>query len=207
MRANIVNIVVLALIIAFSIWLYGYDEAAMPNDLSSAHDAFGDCRTCHVPWKGVDNWSCLQCHPFDEVTALKPQIRFHEAGKHCLSCHTEHRGSRADISEMDHTLLNGALECTQCHVDPHGAKFGNDCRACHGITEWQVEGFRHPAAENRNCSRCHPVPESHLNDAFWEKIREGHQEQRLEQPLPTPKECWRCHITHRWDHLRMTHDL
>ena len=207
MKSRLFNIAIFALIIGVAAWLYTYEKAAMPGELSSAHEGFNDCRTCHTPWQGVENQTCLQCHFFDEVSMLKPQVRFHEAGKYCLSCHTEHRGAGAGIAKMDHTLLNGALECTRCHVEPHASKFGSDCRACHEITAWRIEGFRHPDQEKKNCHQCHQAPESHYHEAFWEEIRKGHVKRREEQPRPSPEECWRCHITHRWDHLRMVHDL
>ncbi|MFW6053057.1 MAG: hypothetical protein ACOC8I_04025 [Desulfosalsimonas sp.] len=199
------GVIAFIFIIGFSAWLYSDEQASEPGGLSSAHEAFGDCRTCHVPWRGADDKMCMQCHFFDRPEELRPQIRFHEAGKHCLKCHTEHRGRGGDISKMDHTLLSGALDCTNCHVDPHMTMFGSDCRECHGINQWEIEGFRHPSDENRNCHRCHRAPDSHYHEGFWEDLREGHIEWRRENNVPSREECWQCHITHRWDHLRMPH--
>ncbi|MFO8031553.1 MAG: hypothetical protein R6U22_03320 [Desulfohalobiaceae bacterium] len=207
MIRHIVGIMAFLFIVGFAVWLYSEEQAAKPGSLSSAHEMFEDCQNCHVPWKGVDEQMCLQCHVFSDAKELKPQLRFHEAEKHCLECHTEHQGVGADIVQMDHTLLSGELKCFQCHVDPHDSKFGNDCLECHRIGEWGIEGFRHPPDDNRNCQRCHQAPDSHYHEQFWKEIQEGHTEWRLEGTLPPREECWQCHITHRWDHLRMPHNL
>ena len=207
MKKTIVNTGVAVLIIGFSVWLYAYDQASEPGALSSAHQFIGSCETCHIPWQGVTNQKCLQCHYFESVSALKPQIRFHEAQKHCLDCHTEHHGAAADISEVDHTLFNGDLSCTQCHFKTHDGKFGNDCRACHGITTWNIKGFRHPPADNRNCHRCHAAPASHGETSFWDRILKGHRQGDYRGEKPLVKECWRCHTTHRWEHRMMGHEL
>ncbi|MFH7325786.1 hypothetical protein [Desulfurivibrio sp. C05AmB] len=208
MKKQIFSGMALLLIIGLAAaWLYSNEQAAKPGGLSSAHAAFTACQTCHVPWRGVDEQRCRQCHFFGQVEDLKPQLRFHEAGKHCLACHREHRGRGGDISRMDHTLLSGELQCTQCHVDRHASRFGNDCRECHGISTWRIEGFRHPADDNRNCHRCHQAPRSHYYDELWENFQKTHLEWRRIETMPPREECWRCHITHRWGHRRMPHDF
>ena len=207
MKKLIVNCGITALIIGFSIWLYAFDQAAEPGALSSAHQFISDCKTCHVPWQGVTERMCLQCHYFEDVSVLKPQIRFHGARKHCLDCHNEHRGRGADISAVDHTIFNGELSCTQCHFEAHDNKFGDNCRACHGIRTWEIDGFRHPPREKRDCHRCHATPASHIETAFWDKILEGHSQGAYRVEKPMVKECWRCHTTHRWGHMMMGHDL
>ena len=199
--------IIAVLIVGVSIWLYAYDDASKPGALSSAHEFIGDCEVCHTPWQGAENDACLQCHIFHDPDALKPQIRFHEDGKHCLDCHTEHIGYGADISEVDHTLFHPDLSCTDCHFEVHDGKFGDDCRACHGIDTWEIEGFRHPPFEDRNCHRCHAAPASHHEDGFWDQIIEGHGILLDREDPPDVEECWRCHTTHRWGHLLMEHDL
>ncbi len=206
MKQKILSILVVVVIAGLAAWLWADEEAAKPGALSSAHQGIADCETCHVPWRGVQEDMCLQCHFFDDPIALKPQIRFHEAEKHCLECHFEHRGYGASISRVDHTLFHPDLSCTDCHYDAHDGRFGDDCRACHGIDTWQIEGYRHPPAEDRNCYRCHEAPASHHEPDFWEQILEGHQivTDREEAPV---EDCWRCHTTHRWGHMMMDHDL
>ncbi|WP_268750707.1 hypothetical protein [Desulfatitalea tepidiphila] len=38
---------------------------------------------------------------------------------------------------MDHALLNPELLCATCHFDPHEKLFGENCRECHVIHDWQ----------------------------------------------------------------------
>jgi hypothetical protein len=207
MKKAILNGTIFALIAGFSMWLYTSDNAAKPGPLSSAHEFIADCETCHIPWQGVTDEMCLQCHYFDNVAVFKPQLRFHEAEKHCLGCHIEHRGYAADIAKVDHTLFHPELSCTQCHFDAHDSKFGDDCRACHGISTWKIEGFRHPPRDRRNCHRCHEAPASHYEPVFWEQILKKHQIV-LDRAEDVPvEECWSCHTTYKWGHMMMEHDL
>lgn len=207
MRKNVINGLLIALIAGFSIWLYTYDEAAKPGLLSSAHELISDCETCHIPWQGVTDEMCLQCHSFPDIAAFKPELRFHEAHEHCLGCHTEHLGRAADISRVDHTLFHPDLSCTKCHFDVHQGMFGDDCRACHGITSWEIQGFSHPPADDRNCNHCHKAPASHREPEFWSRILKGHKIVTDREEPPPVEECWHCHTTKRWGHLIMDHDL
>ena len=232
MRNILLNSLLFALIVGFSLWLYTYDEAAKPGELHSSHEFISDCETCHVPWRGVTDKMCRKCHHFAEIDpsdntkpsfekvanctqcnelvdpdSLKPQIRFHEAEKNCLQCHTEHNGHAADISDVDHTLFNPDLSCTRCHLDAHDGKLGKTCRSCHGISTWTVEGFVHPASNNRNCHRCHEAPRSHKKKLFWKEIQKEHQLSIDTEDPPSVEDCWRCHTIHRWDHMRMDHEL
>lgn len=204
-RIVLYSLVAMALAI-FGGWLFYNEEAANPDPLITSHEESADCQDCHRPWRGVSDDMCLQCHDFSDSSELKPYLRFHEAHKFCTKCHLEHRGVDASISIVDHTLFNPNLHCTQCHFDPHKGSFGLDCRECHRIKTWSVKGFRHPKDEDRECYRCHKPPRSHLDQRFWSKILEAHKlstGKKLERL--DVKECWRCHITHRWEHFRMEH--
>ncbi len=207
MKIIFLYVAIFAAIIGFSAWLYSYDQAAKPGGLSSAHEFIHECETCHTPWQGVSDQMCRYCHFFDDPMDLKPEIRFHVAEKHCLQCHTEHLGRGGDIARVDHTLFHPDLLCTDCHFDPHQGNFGDDCRICHGITSWEVEGFSHPPADNRNCHHCHKAPASHHAPELWEQILKGHQIVIDPDEPPAVDECWQCHTTHRWGHLMMDHDL
>jgi len=189
-------------VVAFSLWLFLKDDAAQPGPLSVSHEEITGCEECHTPWRGVSDEKCLQCHEFGSRASLIPLIAFHEANEYCLKCHREHGGAAADISRMDHTLLNGELLCTQCHFDKHDGLFGRDCRACHGITTWKVEGYRHPPEGNRECARCHRAPRSHYEPEFWSRIEKGMSETSVSQ-----KKCWECHRVHDWRHRKMGHAL
>ncbi len=198
------NILIVAVASAISVWLFMDENAAQPGALTLAHAESAFCEDCHVPWKGVSDDMCIGCHEFWDASTLKPSIRFHEAERHCLECHTEHRAG--DISKMDHTLLNGELLCSQCHLDPHEGLFGEECRECHGIETWRIQTFNHPSEQVSYCNRCHRPPFSHRDPDIWALMQKQH-EQAMGVQLDSPKECWRCHVVHDWRHLRMTHQL
>lgn len=184
-------------VIVFSGWLFTYDKAAQPGPLSPPHRDLEDCTYCHVPWKGVSEKQCLGCHDFSDVTLLPRLIHFHEAEEKCLHCHQEHGVFESGISEMDHTLLNEALLCTACHFDVHRGLFGEDCRECHLISTWKIEGYRHPSAERRDCARCHKPPAFHEDARYWQVILESTGVENA-----TPKDCRRCHTVNHWPHLK-----
>jgi len=194
--------------VALCVYLFLNEEAAKPGPLSIFHEEIDQCNYCHVPWHGVSELRCLECHEFADSSVLRPEIRFHEAEKHCLKCHTEHRGSQEKISRTDHTLFSGKLQCTQCHTDIHSGLFGSKCRECHGIKTWDVVGFRHPPEDKMNCNRCHKVPYSHRDKAFWKKIEMTHDmtHDEILEDIP-PEDCWRCHTTRYWQHLIMPHPI
>lgn len=197
-------VIFILVLTAFSIWLFGSEEAAQPGMLRTVHAESASCEDCHTPWRGVDNAACLNCHSFYAAGEDLPRkIRFHETDELCLDCHTEHRGSVASISTMDHTLLHPDLLCSTCHFDPHERLFGENCRACHGISDWEVPGYRHPPVERGNCARCHRPPLSHQDRRFWQRLEERHQLKIGEDAEVKPRECGKCHVPHSWSHLRM----
>ncbi len=197
-----IHVFLLLLLTAFSIWLFTVEEAAKPGSLRASHQGVTVCENCHVPWKGVSYEQCVICHSFEDPLQLKPETRFHLAHEHCLACHSEHKGRKPELTTMDHTILHHDLLCSQCHHDPHGGLFGQECRECHSITTWAVDGFRHPPSDSEDCHRCHPLPISHQDEYYWERIKKQHDILIDDPEDIQTKQCWRCHLTHDWRHLR-----
>lgn len=197
MIGKTVQILVGLSVVVLAGWLLAYDKAAQPGPLSPPHRDF-DCTDCHVPWKGVSEKRCLECHDFADAKWLPRVIRFHEAEEKCLHCHQEHGVFDAGISRMKHTLLNEALLCTACHFDIHRGMFGEACRECHRISTWKIEGYRHPSAERRDCARCHKSPAFHKDERYWRMILE-----RTGAENASSEDCWRCHTVNHWPHLEM----
>jgi hypothetical protein len=178
----------------FCIWLFLWDKAAEPRDLNPPHrESIAECTTCHEPWKGVSEGKCGECHVFSHDVELRKGLKFHEANRYCLNCHTLHTGSGGNGSVMDHTLFSGELLCAQCHFDEHDGLFGRECRECHSITTWKIKGYRHPQADNRHCHRCHGAPSSHCEPGTWECIK-----LEAKGASVSRKDCWYCHTTRGW---------
>lgn len=200
---KVIHLLPAVILVAFSVWLFTNENAAAPGQLSPAHLEVAACQDCHEPWRGVSDFMCLNCHEFyEDVSQVRPLIRFHEAERHCLKCHREHVPIQ-NISNMDHTLLNAELKCAQCHLDPHDSLFGEDCRTCHGIDTWQIAGFRHPPEDRGNCNRCHRAPDSHGHEEFKSMIVATHPSLEGADLDMDLKQCRRCHVIHDWRHLRM----
>lgn len=196
------QIFVIIVVIALCVWLFLYDEAAQPGSLSGYHSDVEKCEACHEPWKGVTDKQCLSCHDLQDALSLRKEIRFHEAGTRCLTCHKEHRMLGETISDMKHTVLHEDLLCTDCHFDRHDGLFGPECRACHGITTWKIPGYRHPEAGRRDCFKCHKAPASHYDERFWTLILKD-----MTRKDVSAQDCWKCHTIRHWRHLVMEHDL
>ena len=55
------------------------------------------CMKCHVPWKGVSNSACIECH-VDDRHYMRNRLDKAVAGKlRCFDCHQEHRGKSYDL--------------------------------------------------------------------------------------------------------------
>ena len=112
--------VVIALLVVFSIvtgWLHFFHDDAknldihwgslvLPGELSDAH-AFldNDCLSCHTPVIGVSRDKCVVCHANDTHVIQRQPTTFHTDIDDCRSCHTEHAGKQANITQMDHEAL------------------------------------------------------------------------------------------------------
>ncbi|MBW1990441.1 MAG: hypothetical protein JRI97_12995 [Deltaproteobacteria bacterium] len=202
------GIAVVAAVAVSCFLLWRHEQAAMPAPLNRVHQSLaGDCRYCHEPWKGPAAERCLGCHAFGDVSRLSPLIRFHQAEILCPSCHREHKGVNGDISRMQHELLNPDLLCSQCHLDPHREKFGQNCRGCHGISTFEVDNWEHPEPTARDCAKCHRPPASHQDPVFWERIVSGHFTGSEPSRQVDGQDCYVCHVTHDWRVLLMKHEF
>src|SRR5436190_9011293 len=130
----------------------------------------GNCAACHAPPWSSETMSnrCLDCHQEvrEQMDRRGPLHGLLAEGKDCRSCHTEHRGTHAaltDITTFDHSCaafkLSGkhaALDCKACHNDSfykgtpqtcvschaepkaHKGRFGTACAQCHDTDTWKA---------------------------------------------------------------------
>ena len=188
---------------------------ALPGPLSSSHASrAADCESCHTPLLGVEAQSCIACHALNGVLVERQTTAFHAFVTDCTGCHIEHAGDAALLGPMDHehfaSIAEGpnsvtaekpprSLECMSCHErqDPHGEFLGRECAACHSTNSWTIAAYRHPSARSRDCAQCHAAPPSHYMEHFsMMSTRVAHQEGAV------VSDCYRCHLTTRWNDIR-----
>ena len=163
-----------------------FDHRLSGYELRGAHRT-AECRDCHDQRNSRGNptfigqrQTCSSCHedPHDN--------RF---GSRCTDCHDERRWTNLNLDRFDHARSRFALRgkhqqvdcaachgrppryrgiayanCSSCHEDPHGARFGANCTNCHSEVGWdQLDGMRrhHPGTSLGGghsrvaCRRCH----------------------------------------------------
>ena len=73
-----------------------------PGPLAKAHaDLDAKCDQCHVPFKGIPNSACLNCHASTQkriAAGLGPHAQYQKEGKKCSSCHKDHKGRNHVLS-------------------------------------------------------------------------------------------------------------
>jgi hypothetical protein len=129
--------------------------ANSPGVLTKGHQDLDNdqgCAKCHVIGSGVTNAKCADCHKPIAKSGLHTSFE----GKACTSCHTDHKGKGASITNwdtvggrnnFDHSMttfdLAGVHEkvaCTKCHLrklkSGRTSFLGLDrtCAGCHGNT-------------------------------------------------------------------------
>lgn len=128
-----------------------------------------NCAACHVPpWsKQTMADRCLDCHGEVrlQLNTRGPLHGKFANGMDCRSCHTEHKGVHAGITDLrqfdhdctafkltgkhqqvdcrschaDNVYKGTAQTCAACHAEPqvHQGRFGTNCASCHGTASWQ----------------------------------------------------------------------
>ncbi|MGA8005181.1 MAG: cytochrome C [Burkholderiales bacterium] len=176
----------------------------MPGQVIEGHAKWeNDCRKCHVPFdKSAQEGLCKDCHR--KIAAdIRDHTRYHGrlSKTNCRSCHTDHKGRKADITRLDpntfdhdetsYPLKGGhrkvALKCAACHKA--GAKYRDAplvCNACHKKNDV------HKTALGPKCEQCHEVDS-------WKKTSFDHDKTRFRLELGhRGVECNKCHVDQRF---------
>jgi len=191
--------------------IYYFPHATIgPNELAAAHQNLNNtCFSCHVPFGGVSNDKCIECHKLSEIgkdtlismdSILLNDVLFHEglANQSCLTCHSEHKGIQPTIAigKFEHTLvskenINNCLNCHEASNTSIHDQLSTDCNSCHNTTDWEsITTFNHAMilGDTKNdCISCHQSPK----DAVHEM---------------SGTNCIECHTTTKWKPATFNHD-
>ncbi|HAZ14836.1 MAG: hypothetical protein A2X86_20895 [Bdellovibrionales bacterium GWA2_49_15] len=136
-----------------------------------------DCLSCHNAGKGVPSSQCLSCHK-EIKQSIDRKKSFHglaSASKHCIECHSDHKGREFDSTLVDGEKFNHELtghilygkhktiKCVDCHKDKRTKKairqddvrFAGliaSCASCH--KKQDVHLFKGEIA-TKDCNACH----------------------------------------------------
>ena len=178
-----------------------FEKLVMPGDVVQSHAKYEKtCESCHEAFsKKAQRRLCLECHK-EIATSISAKTGFHGkspgiATAECKTCHTDHKGRKADIVQLDTETFNHVLTdfqllgahksvlCSDCHAK--GEKFRSapsTCFACHKADD------AHKGALGQDCGSCH-------NENAWRKPKSfDHSKTRF--PLNGAHERVQCAVCH-----------
>lgn len=110
-----------------------------------------DCVLCHAPWLGTTAERCESCHVTiagERQTEMGLHGRLLDVAR-CHSCHTEHKGRAAGITQLDEVHFNHA-ELVAYDLAQHALNYDGTLMAC--LDCHQQGSYR---AEFVDCVGCH----------------------------------------------------
>jgi hypothetical protein len=182
------------------------ERLVMPGELSEHHAKYqAECGSCHKPLSRTGQVQlCLDCHK-DVAADVRSKTRFHgtsaaATNNECRHCHSEHKGRKADIVQLDRTTFDHAATafalagahlttaCAACHAD--GKKFRTAPTAC---AECHKKDDVHRGRLSGACSDCH-------TDKGW-KPAKAFDHSKTAFPLTgshADVDCKGCHAGERY---------
>jgi hypothetical protein len=132
----------------------------------TSHAEIKNCSSCHAPPWGGETMAnrCLNCHTdvrkqIDRSGPLHGQLA---NGMECRKCHTEHRGSHSEMTNLasfDHdcaafklTGKHRTVNCKSCHTGSAYKGTPQTCESCH--THAQPKSHKEKKF-GTNCAQCH----------------------------------------------------
>lgn len=149
---------------------FNWESTVSPGNLSSAHSFLEtDCLGCHTPISGVKRDNCVACHANDVHIIQRQPTAFHADVAECVSCHKEHKGKLASISEMNH---EGLVDTGFLMLPNNAVKFDEGSERLNLLKSMLSNGrkvdpmFVHqdvsPKEALLNCSQCHGNDDRHF---------------------------------------------
>jgi len=193
-----------------------FERLFSPGDLIEGHRKWDEqCDQCHVRLREVSvNRLCRDCH--EQVDKdIRSEKGFHGKDRkastaECRSCHTDHKGRKVDIVNLDRDRFNHKLTdyplvgkhrqagCSACHKpDKKFREAPGKCIDCH------KEDDAHEGKLGKDCKSCHN-PKSWTQENFDHdktdfKLKFAHKEVACDlchvgnKYKDTPKTCVSCH--------------
>lgn len=153
----------------------GLADFVSPGPLSRHHaevSGITQCTACHDLGGGVSPTRCMECHEHVEQQVTS-KTGFHaDKGQDCASCHPDHRGPDAALTEF----IQEAFDHSVTGFDLHGAHSPLECESCH-TKDGTFVGLE------QACKTCHDDPHNH------------------EQARPMIGNCQTCHTDVDWSVL------
>ena len=103
---KIILSIVLTLFVVGFVYINGYpdDHSLFMNGRVADKHSFTEmkCMKCHVPWKGVPERMCIECHVDDEHYLRNELDKSIAEELRCFDCHQEHRGKSFDLEVAEY---------------------------------------------------------------------------------------------------------
>lgn len=172
-----------------------------PGNLYEAHsDIQNNCFSCHKPFSGTPNESCISCHKISDISKKNTILKFHEKiqNQNCITCHSDHKGldNKLALNKFDHFVLpdKDRNSCVTCHSQPKNElhnQLSNSCVSCHSTRSWTaVSTFNHDlinVKSKNNCISCHQAPKDNFHNI-------------------SSNNCLSCHSIKQWKPSTFNHD-
>ena len=185
------------------------ERLVTPGPLSQPHAKLeSSCNSCHANFrKEAQNSKCLACHT-DVASDIRAGAGYHGRSSNarrsdCKTCHTEHKGRRANIVRLNTRTFNHDLtdfplrgghakvSCASCHTGGKAYRLApTTCRGCHESDD------PHRGRLGPRCQDCHQVsswkslkPFDHSKTGF--RLTGAH----------SGASCMSCHKGQQWSGL------
>jgi hypothetical protein len=186
-----------------------HKEGTPLNGYTSHAEFEQQCTHCHAPMHCVTDTRCQDCHMdiAQERSATEGLHSRLPGTDRCQSCHVEHMGRDAVITEfafanVDHTALTGfslaqhetnydgsSLTCESCHQQDRFLTASLDCLTCH-VEEDRQYMEQHRMEYGDFCLQCH--------DGFDRMSAFDHNQYYLLDGKHTDCTCQECHINNQY---------
>jgi hypothetical protein len=205
-------------------------SGAVLGGVTSHAELDGRCSACHAFFWQKDRMAdrCVQCHA-DVAAELQDPSTLHgdqlmkKPGKPCRSCHPDHRGPNAPLTDMSmvdishdafgyslaahqHQTDGSPFACNTCHVNGYSIFDQTVCTVCHEQIKADFMQA-HLQAYGENCLACHDGIDTYGHNFDHSKVAfqltgkhasldcgACHTDARsIADMKATPQDCYSCH--------------